>query len=324
MCGIVGSVGDVSCKSFLLDGLTRLEYRGYDSAGISCIGADGRLTLFKRAGSVGNLSALLKNEEIDGTAGIGHTRWATHGPVDDLHAHPHLDQSGRLSMVHNGIFENAEEVRSTLLAKDSIFRSSTDTEVGTHLLGHLINEQNNVRLALRRFAKYVNGSYALVALTEDEPNSLLIVRRRSPLVIGLGDDFTLVGSDPCAFHGRTKRVVFVPDNSYGLVTANGIELYGFDGNPLEVRSESFELTFDPASKGIFEHFMLKEIHEQPVAIEKTVSSICRLSKDDFWSFLGTDSKSVAKLNSLMTSRRRWRSLGLSILRDIPVCISNGM
>ncbi|MDH3425195.1 MAG: glutamine--fructose-6-phosphate transaminase (isomerizing) [Acidimicrobiia bacterium] len=274
MCGIMGYVGPRPASTMLLDGLSRLEYRGYDSAGIAVM-QDGAFTVLKAAGKLEKLAALVADQPCPGSVGIGHTRWATHGAPVDINAHPHTDPSGEFVVVHNGIIENFLELKEGLEEHGAVFESDTDTEV----LAHLIAEEYNGELteAVRRALARAKGAYALVAMTVHEPDRIVAVRMISPLVVGLAEEGTILASDIPAVLQHTKEVLIIEDNEMVVVTADGAELQTIDGTPIQREPMHIEWDAEQAEKAGYEHFMLKEIFEQPVVITETLSG--RLAND---------------------------------------------
>ncbi|MGE5598206.1 MAG: glutamine--fructose-6-phosphate transaminase (isomerizing) [Bacteroidota bacterium] len=268
MCGIVGYVGRREATPILLNGLEKLEYRGYDSAGLALV-AGGGLGVRKTAGRLSALRDLLAAEPAGGRLGIGHTRWATHGRPSNRNAHPHLDCNQRIAVVHNGIIENYLELREELQAKGHIFVSETDTEV----LPHLIEEcyAGDLYAAVREVFPRLHGAFALVAVTADEPDKIVVARLTSPLIVGLGKGENFVASDIPALLEHTREVYVLDDGELAEVTAEKIRVTKVDGT--EVRKEIFRVTWDAvaAEKGGYEDFMLKEIHEQPRAVGDTLA-----------------------------------------------------
>jgi glucosamine--fructose-6-phosphate aminotransferase (isomerizing) len=267
MCGIIGYIGDRPAVPVLLDGLRRLEYRGYDSAGLAVVNGSG-IEIRKAAGKIGRLAELIARSPVHGRVGIGHTRWATHGHPSDDNAHPHADCDGRIVVIHNGIIENFLELRSALAARGHVFKSDTDTEV----LAHLIEETYNGDLpaAVERAVAQATGAYALVVLAADEPDKIVAVRMISPLVIGLGADETVLASDATALLPYTRDVVIVEDGEIAVITRGGARLSRIGGGPVE--RAPMRITWDAAAaeKGGYAHFMLKEIHEQPRVLQETM------------------------------------------------------
>ncbi|MGE5552603.1 MAG: glutamine--fructose-6-phosphate transaminase (isomerizing) [Betaproteobacteria bacterium] len=274
MCGIVGYTGTEQATPILLEGLRRLEYRGYDSAGVAVV-SGGQLVLRKTVGRLNRLQEKLAASPIEGVSGIGHTRWATHGRPSDTNAHPHLDCAGNIAVVHNGIIENYQRLRTKLAAKGHVFRSETDTET----LPHLIEEyyEGDLVEAVRKAVREAEGSYAVAVIHRGEPDRLVAVRKDSPLVVGLGEKENYLASDIPALLPFTRRVYLLNDGELAVVTPGGVTVTDLDGNP--VAKEVFEVKWDPglAEKGGYEDFMLKEIHEQPRAIRDTLSG--RLDTD---------------------------------------------
>ncbi|WP_169580785.1 MULTISPECIES: glutamine--fructose-6-phosphate transaminase (isomerizing) [Microbacterium] len=271
MCGIVGYVGPRQSQAILLAGLARLEYRGYDSAGIAVIDADGDLGMRKRAGKLGVLRDDLENTPLsDGTTGIGHTRWATHGGPTDDNAHPHLADDDKLAVIHNGIIENFSELKDELLAEGYTFRSQTDTEVAAVLLGREYRAAGDLVLAFRNVVSRLEGAFTLLAMHEDEPGLVVGARRNSPLVIGLGEGENFLGSDVAAFVEHTRNALAIGQDQIVAITPEGVTVTDFAGGPVEV--EPFEVTWDAAAaeKGGWSSFMAKEVSEEPEAVANTL------------------------------------------------------
>ena len=273
MCGIVGYVGSNKTVEVLLGGLRRLEYRGYDSAGIAVIDPEGELHTRKRAGK---LQILLDDLDVsalaDGATGIGHTRWATHGGPNDQNAHPHLGDDGKLALIHNGIIENFAELKRELLEAhpDTVFLSETDSEVAALLVGLEYQKTQNLQAALRAVVARLHGAFTLLVLHKDEPGVVVGARRNSPLVIGLGDGENFLGSDVAAFVEHTRRAMAIGQDQIVTITADDVVVTDFDGN--SVATEEFEIAWDAsaAEKGGWSSFMAKEISEEPEAIAKTL------------------------------------------------------
>jgi glucosamine--fructose-6-phosphate aminotransferase (isomerizing) len=268
MCGIVGYSGPRDCSQIILDGLRRLEYRGYDSAGIAVLHAGG-IEVRRASGKLSNLEAVLRASPLAGTLGIGHTRWATHGRPSEENAHPH--RAGKVVVVHNGIIENYIELKEKLLAEGRTFSSETDTEVVAHLIDHEVAGGLDIVAATRAALLRVHGSYALAVLSTDEPDRIAVARNWSPLIVGLGEGETMVASDIPAVIGFTQQIIAINDGEYGVISASGYR--GFDlktGAPVESRPFHVDMTPAMAEKGGFKHFMLKEIHEQPRAVIDTM------------------------------------------------------
>ena len=271
MCGIVGYVGQRDSVPIIMDSLRRLEYRGYDSAGIAVIDGGGRLAGSKAEGKLANLAArLLNGEALHGSTGVGHTRWATHGRPSDANAHPHLDCSGRFAVVHNGIIENYAALRAQLLAKGHVFKSETDTEV----LSHLIETQYNGDLvaAVRHTLAQVRGAFALGVISSDAPGHLIFARNgATPLIVGLGEGEMFVASDIPAMLQYTKKIIVLQEGEVVDVGRDGYTLTAFDGQPVEREVQQISWDATSAEKAGFKHFMLKEIFEQPNVIKETLA-----------------------------------------------------
>ncbi|MCX6430882.1 MAG: glutamine--fructose-6-phosphate transaminase (isomerizing) [Actinobacteria bacterium] len=278
MCGIVGYTGPQSAITPLIEGLRRLEYRGYDSAGIA-LGTANRLFIEKRAGKLLNLESALTATPPVANSGIGHTRWATHGGPTDRNAHPHVDNEGKLAVIHNGIIENYTQLRADLEARGHVFTSETDTESVAHLLSDLRKSHNgDLSAAMREAVKSLRGSFTLLAIHADQPEVIVGVRRNSPLVVGLGNKENFLASDVAAFIDYTKRAVELGQDEVVTITPVGIEITDLEGNKLVPKE--YEITWDSsaAQKGGFTHFMLKEIFEQPKAVADTL--LGRINADD--------------------------------------------
>jgi len=268
MCGIVGYVGHSQVASALLGALSRLEYRGYDSAGLAVLNSDG-IEIRKRAGKLKALIEAVHERPIEGQIGIGHTRWATHGEPSETNAHPHRDCTGRLAVVHNGIIENYAPLKERLLAKGHRFASQTDTEVIVHLVEELA-KRHPIDVAFRLALKELRGSYALCLLSEQDSRRLFGARNGSPLIVGVGEGECFFASDVPAILGRTNRVLYLNDGELVELSADGPKLTTLGGRP--VRRKPTTITWDIAAarKGGYPHYMLKEIHEQPSAVEQTL------------------------------------------------------
>ena len=273
MCGIVGYVGGNRSIEVLLGGLRRLEYRGYDSAGIAVIDPSGVLHSRKRAGKLQVLiDDLAATELANGSTGIGHTRWATHGGPNDQNSHPHLGDNGKLALIHNGIIENFAELKAGLVSSNPeiVFHSETDTEVAALLVGLAYQKTGDLALALSTVVEQLHGAFTLLVLHQDQPGVVVGARRNSPLVIGLGDGENFLGSDVAAFVEHTRRAMAIGQDQLVSITADSVTVTDFAGNPVEV--EEFEVAWDisAAEKGGWSSFMAKEISEEPEAIAKTL------------------------------------------------------
>lgn len=269
MCGIVGFIGKRDASPILIEGLSKLEYRGYDSAGVAIIDGD-KLNVKKCKGRLKNLEGQLKENPLHGNIGIGHTRWATHGEPSDLNAHPHSNEKGTISVVHNGIIENYIHLREWLMSKGYKFYTETDTEVIPNLIDYFYDDDlvDAVMKAITR----IKGSYALGVVSSLEPDKLVAVRKDSPLIVGLGKEEYFIASDIPAILNETRDVYLLNDNEFAVLTKDGVKLLAEDGE--EITKDVYHVTWnaDAAEKGGFEHFMLKEIHEQPKAIKATMTS----------------------------------------------------
>ncbi|MGH3411468.1 MAG: glutamine--fructose-6-phosphate transaminase (isomerizing) [Marmoricola sp.] len=267
MCGIVGYVGDRSAYDVVIEGLRRLEYRGYDSAGIAVID-DGSVVVEKRAGKLANLEKALQERSLPpATTGIGHTRWATHGPPNDTNAHPHLGPDGRVAVVHNGILENFARLREDLELLGHELRSETDTEVAAQLLERELEEgDGDLTAAMQRVCRRLEGAFTLVALDGQDPSRVVAARRNSPLVVGLGEGENFLGSDVAAFIEHTREALELAQDQVVTIAADGVQVTDFDGNPAEGRRYHVDWDLSAAEKGGFDWFMRKEIFEQPQAV----------------------------------------------------------
>ena len=272
MCGIVGYTGKELALSPVLEGLRRLEYRGYDSAGIAlAVNAGEKLWIEKRAGKLGNLEEILGDSVPKSHSGIGHTRWATHGGPTDENAHPHLDNEGKLALIHNGIIENYIELRTELEKRGHIFKSETDTDSVAHLLSDARkSHKGDLAAAMREVCKQLRGSFTLLAIHSDEPGRIVGARRNSPLVVGVGDGENFLASDVSAFISHTKRALELGQDEIADITADSIVITDLSGKVLP--HNEYEISWDAsaAERGGYEHFMLKEIFEQPKAIADTL------------------------------------------------------
>ena len=272
MCGIIGYVGPRPSQDILLSGLARLEYRGYDSAGIAVIDGDGHLGMRKRAGKLSVLrDDLTAHPMPDGTTGIGHTRWATHGGPTDANAHPHLADDGKLAVIHNGIIENFAELKDELVAEGHTFRSETDTEVAAVLLARAYRQEaGDLVAAFRSVVSRLEGAFTLLAMHQDSPGVVVGARRNSPLVIGLGEGENFLGSDVAAFVEHTRNALAIGQDQIVTITPDAVTVTDFEGNDVEV--EPFEVVWDAsaAEKGGWSSFMAKEVSEEPEAVANTI------------------------------------------------------
>ncbi|WP_313477394.1 glutamine--fructose-6-phosphate transaminase (isomerizing) [Microbacterium sp.] len=271
MCGIVGYVGPRPSQDILLAGLARLEYRGYDSAGIAVIDEHGDLGMRKKAGKLAMLrDSLAEHPLAAGTTGIGHTRWATHGGPTDVNAHPHLADDDKLAVIHNGIIENFNVLRDELISEGVTFRSETDTEVAAALLGREYRASGDLASAFRAVVNRLEGAFTLLAMHEDQPGVVVGARRNSPLVIGLGEGENFLGSDVAAFVEHTRKALAIGQDQMVTITPSSVEVTDFDGNPVE--AQPFDVSWDAAAaeKGGWPSFMAKEVAEQPDAVANTI------------------------------------------------------
>ncbi len=267
MCGIVGYVGPKQATKILMEALRRMEYRGYDSAGIAVINDSG-IEIHKAAGKLGILASELVGHEPIGTTGMGHTRWATHGGPTTINAHPHLDQSGRIALIHNGIIENATAIKKTLLARGHVFLSETDTEVLAHLIGELY--EGSLEEAVAAALRDVTGAYGIVVISADEPGTLVTARNGSPIILGIGDGENLVASDQSALLDHTRSVVYLDNGEMAILTADGYRVRTLSTREIDKPVNQIEWDLATIERGGFDHFMLKEIFEQPESIENTM------------------------------------------------------
>ena len=275
MCGIVGYVGTQEAAPILLDGLRRLEYRGYDSAGMAVCGPEG-LQVCKTRGRLQALADLTEEgRTLTGTLGVGHTRWATHGEPNDINAHPQVSQSGLFAVVHNGIIENYALLRAQLTAKGYAFRSETDTEVVAQLLDYYYAASRDVFEAVNSMLSAVEGAYALGIVCADAPDRLIAARKDAPLLLGYGDGENFIASDVTALLRHTRDIVYMDDGELAIVTGGGIRIYDERRRPIEKEHHHIDWDVDAAEKGGYDHFMLKEIYEQPDAIARAITGRIR-------------------------------------------------
>lgn len=268
MCGIVGAVAQRDVATILVDGLHRLEYRGYDSAGVAVLGADKQMNILRRVGKVKALDDALEAKPLLGETGIAHTRWATHGEPSEANAHPH--RSGKIAVVHNGIIENYEELRAELQTRGYVFQSQTDTEVIAHLVEWEFRTSNSLLEAVQKTVKQLRGAYGTVVLNEEEPEHLIVARSGSPLVIGYGIGENFLASDPLALLSVTRRFTYLEEGDVAEITRTSVDIYDRNGNKVEREILEGNFEQDAADKGQYRHYMQKEIFEQPVAIMNTL------------------------------------------------------
>lgn len=286
MCGIVGYIGDKKAYPILIKGLTRLEYRGYDSAGVALLENEETVNVYKRQGKVQDLVDFIGDKSTVGTVGIGHTRWATHGLPNDVNAHPHLSGDGRIALVHNGIIENYDVLKEELIKRGHIFKSETDTEVLVHLIED-IKEKSDTSLeeAVRIALNEVHGAYAIVVVSKDEPHKLIAAKKSSPLVIGIGEDEYYLASDATPIVEYTKNVVYLEDEQIAIIHRNnGLRIINIANKEVSPYVQELEMQLEELEKGGYDHFMLKEIYEQPRAIHDSFRG--RLNAKEGWISLG--------------------------------------
>ena len=299
MCGIVGYIGERDSVPIILDSLSRLEYRGYDSAGIAVIDSAGALTGTKAEGKLARLTERLRNGgRIAGRVGVGHTRWATHGRPSDANAHPHMDCSGKIAVVHNGIIENYAPLRARLIESGHVFRSETDTEVLAHLIE--AHYDGDLEAAVRRTLREVTGAYALGVISSDDPEHLVFARNgASPLVVGIGDGEMFVASDTPAILQYTRKEIILQEGEIVVVGRDGYRLTSYEGTPIE--RDVIQVTWDAGSaeKSGFKHFMLKEIYEQPNVIKETLAGRVDESNDvHLGAEIGIDEEKLRRLSKI--------------------------
>ncbi|MGF6203503.1 glutamine--fructose-6-phosphate transaminase (isomerizing) [Pseudomonas laurylsulfatiphila] len=275
MCGIVGAVAERNITAILVEGLKRLEYRGYDSAGVAVYTNDEKLERLRRPGKVSELEQALTTEPLVGRLGIAHTRWATHGAPCERNAHPHF--SGDLAVVHNGIIENHEALREQLKALGYVFTSDTDTEVIAHLLNHKLKDLHDLTVALKATVKELHGAYGLAVISSKQPDRLVAARSGSPLVIGLGLGENFLASDQLALRQVTDRFMYLEEGDIAEIRRDSVQIWDVDGQAVERESVQYRDGAEAAEKGEFRHFMLKEIHEQPSVVQRTLEG--RLSQN---------------------------------------------
>ena len=283
MCGIVGYVGNKQVVPLIIDGLRKLEYRGYDSAGIAVVNEEHDLEIRRAEGKLRNLEETIRLSPLDGTYGIGHTRWATHGRPTEENAHPHRDCTGRVVVVHNGIIENYLQLKERLRKSDHHFVTETDTEIMAHLIEEYLKKQSSFEQAVRSAVSELRGIFALSIINADEPDTIIAVRQGPPVVIGLGDREFFVASDIPPILQHTRDVFFLGDGEIAVINRDAVRVTDFEGNSVQPSIQ--RITWDPimAEKGGFKHFMLKEIYEQPRSVRDTVQG--RISLDSGQAFL---------------------------------------
>jgi glucosamine--fructose-6-phosphate aminotransferase (isomerizing) len=276
MCGIVACIINDKAAPVLLECVRRLEYRGYDSVGIATLSGD--LYIKKGEGKIVDVQKRLELTDIPGNMGVAHVRWATHGLPTGKNAHPHTDCKKRIAVVHNGIIENYKELKGKLQDEGHIFTSDTDTEVLPHLIEKYMEMGNSLEVATRLATKDIQGSYAIAAISADEPNKIIGVRKESPLIVGVGETESFIASDVPAILKHTRNVIYLNDNEMVVLDSNGVLIKDMDGNILDKEVHSIEWTSDMAEKGGYKHFMLKEIHEQPDVVKNTLMEFSEIEK----------------------------------------------
>ncbi|GCL68798.1 glutamine--fructose-6-phosphate aminotransferase [Veillonella tobetsuensis] len=298
MCGIVGYIGFNQASDFLLDGMAKLEYRGYDSAGIAVIGAENAIKIQKKVGRLANLEAIVKADPNEGTVGIGHTRWATHGRPSDMNAHPHSSEDGKFAVVHNGIIENYMPLKEELIAKGYHFKSETDTEVVAHLLEDMYD--GDFVSTVRRMLDRVDGAYALEIICADEPDKIICTKKENPLVIGLGKGENFVASDIPAIINYTRDTYILNDGELAIVTRDNVSVFDRAGHAIDKEVFHVSWNAEAAEKGGYEHFMLKEIHDQPKAVRDTFGThISEDGKTAIFDELNWTADDVAAFNKIL-------------------------
>jgi len=279
MCGIVGYVGTRNAVPIVIEGLKRLEYRGYDSAGVALLTGDG-IHVVKRVGNIGKLEAALHSGTCTATIGMGHTRWATHGEPDEPNAHPHLDCRQEIALVHNGVIENYAALKRTLVDAGHVFRSATDTEVLVHLIEEYHTPTTSFEDAVRRALVQVKGTYGIAVLSRREPDKLVVARNGSPIAIGIGEGEHIVASDASAIVAHTRKVVYLEDGEMAVVTAGNVSTTTLAKAPVEKFVQELTLVLQDIERGQYEHFMLKEIHEQPETIRNAMRGRLLRNEED--------------------------------------------
>lgn len=296
MCGIVGYVGNGDASNFLIDGLRRLEYRGYDSAGIA-VYENGEIKIEKKKGRLANLEEALKDAPLHGNIGIGHTRWATHGQPSDHNAHPHGDCHNHFVIVHNGIIENYMNLKKELAAKGHVFKSETDTEVVAHLLEEL--NDGDFLSTVKKALEKIDGSYSLVVMDKDNPDTIICTKKDNPLIIGLGEGESFIASDIPAVINHTRKIYIIDDKEVAVVKKDSVTIYNEKFEKIEKEIHEVTWSAEAAEKGGYPHFMLKEIYEQPKAVKDTVQ--IHLNKDGSVAFddLGWDKDFLNRIDNVL-------------------------
>lgn len=294
MCGIVGYIGNKTAQNILMSGLKRLEYRGYDSAGVATISSGAKVTLLRTKGKVRELEDKVATHQTTDTVGIGHTRWATHGAPSKRNAHPHA--VGDIYLVHNGIIENYQEIKSMLAKHDYVFKSDTDTEALSALVDYIYRESGNLLEAVSGALKMVVGAYGIAVLSARNPDEIVVARKGSPLIVGVGDGEVFVASDASALVGYTDKVMYLHDGEIGVCTRGSVQLYDIESRAVEAQIETLEMDIQSIQKKGYEHFLAKEIHEQPESLRATLSG--RLVVDEMRAQLGGINMSADELRQV--------------------------
>lgn len=295
MCGIVGYFGNKQAPEILVEGLEKLEYRGYDSAGIAIFNGEG-IEVTKCKGRIANLRGKLEENPLKGTIGIGHTRWATHGEPSDVNAHPHTNKEGTITIVHNGIIENYQKIREWLGKEGYVFLSETDTEVIPNLIDYFYN--GDLLEAVKKAVEKMEGSYAIGVICKNEPDKLIAVRKDSPLIVGFGGDETFIASDVTAVLKYTRDVYYLNDNEYAIITKDNVKIQNQIGQEVEAKISHITWDAEAAEKGGFEHFMIKEIHEQPKVLRDTMASRVMLGEEIKIDNITISKEEIEKINKI--------------------------
>ncbi len=279
MCGIVGYIGAKNCVPLIMEGLKRLEYRGYDSAGLALI-KDGKLIIEKKAGKVADLAAMIEGKKLSSSLGIGHTRWATHGEPDDLNAHPHWDCNQEIAIIHNGIIENYSTLKKKLIQDGHQIRTATDTEVLVHLIEEMYKKTRDLFSAVRYALLEVEGTFGILVISPREPDKIIAARRGSPLVIGVGEGENLIASDAAALVEHTRQVVYLNDDEMACISADSFYTKTIHDQQVVKQIEEITFSLEQIERGGYEHFMLKEINEQPTSLENAMRGRLMVKEGD--------------------------------------------
>ncbi|MEK6558158.1 MAG: glutamine--fructose-6-phosphate transaminase (isomerizing), partial [Candidatus Margulisiibacteriota bacterium] len=298
MCGIFAYIGKRPAANVVISGLKKLEYRGYDSLGISTL--SGKLNTYKCVGKVSELEEEISDKKLNGKVGIGHTRWATHGEPTAINAHPHLDREGKISIVHNGIIENYQLLKTELISKGIIFISQTDSEVIVHLVSLYYRESGNMEQAFVKMIQRLEGSYAICMISEHMPNQIIACRKNSPLIIGVGEHENMCSSDIAPILNYTKQIIYLDEAEYALVTAEDVIVKTFDGKRKEKEIIKSSINVEDVSKGHYDFYMMKEIHEQPRSIIETIQGRCDIESGEVkLQFLNVSNSQLLNINRIV-------------------------